>query len=157
MSNQNRPLPTRRLRLEAIGLLVVALVVGVLVGVTAERWRVSQTVPERSAGFRRDSGRFPSPLSRIDLTDSQRTQIDAIFRSRRERTDSILRDIMPQSRFHTDDVREGIADILTAEQLEQLDREFEAMRLRRGDPLGERRGFRGGRGRDRLPPDERRR
>ncbi len=156
MSDQNHPLPTRRLRLEAIGLLAIALAVGVLLGVTGERLRVARSVPEPS-DFRRDSGRFPSLLGRIDMTDSQRTQIEAIFRSRRERTDSIMRDIMPQIRFHIDDVREGIADILTAEQLEHLDREFEAMRLRRGDPLGERRGFRGGRGRGRLPPDERRR
>ena len=91
------------------------------------------------------------------MTDSQRTQIETIFRSRRERTDSIMRDIMPQIRFHIDDVREGIADILTAEQLEQLDREFAAMRMRRGDPQGARRRFRGGRGQGRRPPDERRR
>ncbi len=157
MSEPSSRPTTRRLRLEAIGLLVVALVVGVLVGVTAERWRGSNSVPERSGGFRRDSGRFPTPLSRIEMTDSQRTQIEAIFRSRRERTDSIMREIMPQIRFHIDDVREEIADILTAEQLEQLDREFEAMRLHRGDSLGERRGFRGGRGGGRRPPDERRR
>ncbi|MCH8936028.1 MAG: hypothetical protein IIB90_09900, partial [Gemmatimonadetes bacterium] len=65
--------PTRRLRFQAVGLLAIALVVGVLVGVAGERLRVTQSEPGRR-GFVRDSGLLPPPLEGIGLTEIQRAQ-----------------------------------------------------------------------------------
>ena len=145
----NAPEPTRRLRLEAIGLLVMALAVGVLSGVAGERWRASRQVPERT-GFRRDSGGLPSPFDRIGLTEEQRGRMEQILQSRRDRTDSIMRDMLPRIHGHVDDVRSEISDILTEEQLELLDREFDSRRRRGGDSSGRRDYWRGGR---RRPPE----
>ena len=151
--------PTRRLRFQAVGLLAVALVVGVLVGVAGERLRVTQSEPDRR-GFVRDSGLLPPPLEQIGLTQTQRAQIEEILLSRRNRTDSIMRVVLPQIRFHIENVRSEIADILTPEQLDQLDKDFEAMRLRRGDRPGGRRwlhrgvGEGGERGDRRRPPEQ---
>ncbi len=158
MSMAENSEPTRRLRFQAVGLLAIALVVGILVGVTGERLRVTQREPDRR-GFVRDSGLLPLPLERIGLTEIQRAQIEDIFQSRRNRTDSIMRVVLPQIRFHIEDVRSEIAGILTPEQLDQLDKEFEAMRLRRGDRPGGRRwlhrgGGEGARGGDRRRPPE---
>ena len=151
--------PTRRLRFQAVGLLAVALVVGILVGVAGERLRVTQSEPYRR-GFVRDSGLLPPPLEGIGLTEIQRAQIEEIFQSRRNRTDSIMRVVLPQIQFHIEDVRSAIAGILTPEQLDQLDKEFEAMRLRHGDRPGGRRwihrggGEGGKRGDRRRPPEQ---
>lgn len=147
--------PTRRLRFQAVGLLAVALVVGILVGVAGERLRVTQSEPYRR-GFVRDSGLLPPPLEGIGLTEIQRAQIEEIFQSRRNRTDSIMRVVLPQIRFHIEDVRSAIAGILTPEQLDQMDKEFAAMRLRHGDRPGGRRWLHrgGGEGGDRRRPPE---
>ena len=140
---------SRRLRLEAISLLVMALAVGVLAGVAGERWRVSRQVPEQSES-RRDSGFLPSPFDRIGLTEDQQERIERILQSRRDRTDSIMRDMLPRIHGHVDDVRSEISDILTEEQLELLDREFDSRRGRGGDSSGRRDYWRGGR---RRPPE----
>ncbi|MCH8145802.1 MAG: hypothetical protein IIA55_13885 [Gemmatimonadetes bacterium] len=151
--------PTRRLRFQAVGLLAVALVVGILVGVAGERLRVTQSEPYRR-GFVRDSGLLPPPLEGIGLTEIQRAQIEEILLLRRNRTDSIMRVVLPQIRFHIENVRSEIADILTPEQLDQLDKDFEAMRLRHGDRPGGRRwlhrggGEGGERGDRRRPPEQ---
>ncbi|MCH8936903.1 MAG: hypothetical protein IIB90_14365, partial [Gemmatimonadetes bacterium] len=115
--------------------------------------------PDRR-GFVRDSGLLPPPLERIGLTETQRAQIEEILLSRRNRTDSIMRVVLPQIRFHIENVRSEIAGILTPEQLDQLDKEFEAMRLRHGDRPGGRRwlhrggGEGGKRGDRRRPPEQ---
>ena len=151
--------PTRRLRFQAVGLLAIALVIGILVGVAAERLRVTQSEPDRR-GFVRDSGLLPPPLERIGLTQTQRAQIEEILLSRRNRTDSIMRVVLPQIRFHIENVRSEIAGILAPEQLDQLNKEFEAMRLRHGDRPGGRRwlhrggGEGGKRGDRRRPPEQ---
>jgi hypothetical protein len=129
--------------------------VGILVGVTGERLRVTQREPDRQ-GFVRDSGLLPHPLERIGLTETQRAQIEDVFQSRRNRTDSIMRVVLPQIRFHIEDVRSEIAGILTPEQLDQLDKEFEAMRLRRGDRPGGRRWLHSGGGEKREAGNRRR-
>jgi hypothetical protein len=128
----------------------MALVVGVLVGVTGERLRVSRQVPERP-GYRRDSGFLPSPWERIGLTEGQQERIEQILQSRRDRTDSIMQDMLPRIHVHLDDVRSEIADILTEDQLEQLDEAYASMRHRGGGNRGGRPGY--WRGRRRGPPD----
>ncbi len=159
MSMAENSEPTRRLRFQAVGLLAISLMVGILVGVAGERLRVTQSEPYRR-GFVRDSGLLPPPLEGIGLTEIQRAQIEEIFQSRRNRTDSIMRVVLPQIRFHIEDVRSAIAGILTPEQLDQLDKEFEAMRLRHGDRAGGRRWLHrgGGEGKEagerRRPPEQ---
>jgi hypothetical protein len=130
--------------MEAIGLLVMALAVGALAGVAGERWRVSRQGPEQPES-RQDQGVLPTPFDRIGLTDEQQAQIQRILQSRRDRTDSIMRDMLPRIHGHIDNVRSEIADILTEDQLEQLDREFASMRRRRGKSGGRRDYWRGDR------------
>jgi len=159
MSMADNSEPTRRLRLQAVGILAIALVAGVLVGVAGERLRVRESEPDRG-GVVRDSGLLPPPLERIGLTQTQRAQIEEILLSRRNRTDSIMRVVLPQIRFHIENVRSEIAGILAPEQLDQLNKEFEAMRLRHGDRPGGRRwlhrggGEGGKRGDRRRPPEQ---
>ena len=134
--------PSAGSRLQALGLLAVAVVVGILIGVAGERMRVGERAPERR-GFRRDSGMMPPPLRDIGLSETQRTQIREIFENRRSRTDSIMREVLPQIEFHLEDVRSEIADILTPDQLQKMHEEFEHIRSRRGDSTRSsgRRGF----------------
>lgn len=142
------PAPSKRMRLEAVAMLIIAVLVGIMVGVAAERLRVSQQAPV-GREFRRDRNMLPRPWEDIGLTEEQRTQIEGILSARRDRTDSIMREVLPQIRFHVNDVRSEIAEILTAEQLERLDDALSSMH-RRGDSAGWRWGRRGGR--RRAPP-----
>lgn len=137
------PAPAKRMRLQAFAMLALAVVVGIMLGAAGEHLRMSQRTPDRRE-FRRGPDLLPPPWEDIGLSETQRTQIEQILRSRRERTDSIMQEVLPQIRFHVDDVRTEIAQILTPEQLQQLDEAFSSMR-RRGDSVGWRWGRRGGR------------
>jgi Spy/CpxP family protein refolding chaperone len=140
---ENPPAPAKRMRRQAYAMLALAVVVGIMVGVAGEHLRMSQRAPDRRE-FRREQDLLPPPWEDIGLSDAQRAQIEQILHSRRERTDSIMRQVLPQIRFHVDDVRSEIAQILTPEQLQQLDEAFSSMH-RRGDSVGWRWGRRGGR------------
>jgi Spy/CpxP family protein refolding chaperone len=78
-------------------------------------------------------GPMPWPFARLDLTEKQRSRIVAIFESGRPLTDSIMQEVMPRLREINDSIRAEIRDILTPEQVEQLEREFERRGLPRED------------------------
>jgi Spy/CpxP family protein refolding chaperone len=80
--------------------------------------------------FLESRGPVPRPFARLDLTEEQRDRIVAIFEAGRPLTDSIMQEVMPRLREINDSIRQEIRDILTPEQLEQLERELE----RRGLP-----------------------
>jgi Spy/CpxP family protein refolding chaperone len=83
--------------------------------------------------FLEDRGSLPRPFAGLDLTEEQRDRIVAIFESGRPLTDSIMQRVMPRLREINDSIREEIRDILTPEQLEQLEQEYERRGGRRED------------------------
>jgi Spy/CpxP family protein refolding chaperone len=83
--------------------------------------------------FMENRGPVPYPFAQLDLTEEQRARIVAIFESGRPLTDSIMQEVMPRLRSINDSIREEIRDVLTPEQLEQLEREYERRGGRRED------------------------
>lgn len=136
-----------RIRLQGIVLLAVAFSVGALAGAAGERVRASRVGPPPPE-FMRPPGRFPGFFDRLDLTETQREQIDQIFRESRPLTDSLMNAWLPRVRVVMDSVQQRVRNILTPEQREQLD-EMEVFRRGRGrfGPGGRRPGLPGtGRG-----------
>ncbi len=130
------------LRLQGMAMLAVTLGVGVLVGVAGERLRSAANAPEplleRADRFNREGGGgggLPRPFQQLGLSDEQREQIAAVMESRRARTDSLMQELLTPLGAEMDSVRSAIAEILTPEQLANLNAAF--------DSLGPRRGFRG--------------
>ncbi len=140
---------TGRLKTQGIMMLAVSLIVGVLTGIAVERVRVVREAnrPRAFEGFRPSRRVLPPFFDELRLTDEQRAQLTAVFESRRDGTDSIMRQMIPELRSYMQSIRDEIAEILTPDQLERFD-ELEATRGRRGDrrggfPPGMRRGFGG--------------
>ena len=123
--------PTRRLPMQGLILVVVVFATGLLTGGAIERVRNSRARPMRQ--FMENRGPVPWPFARLDLSAGQRDSIVAIFESGRPLTDSIMQEVMPRLREINDSIREEIRTILTPEQLEQLEREFERRGLIRED------------------------
>ena len=117
-----------KLRIQGTVLIIVIFVVGVLAGSAAERVRASREKPMRPF---RQPGELPRPFARLDLTEEQRTQISDIFESSRPRADSVLQELMPHLRAINDSIQAEIREVLTPEQVEVLETEFE-----RGMPPG---------------------
>ncbi len=111
-----------RLRIQGAVLIVVIFVVGVLAGGAAERVRASREKPTRPF---RQPGELPRPFARLDLTEQQRTQISEIFESSRPRADSVLQELMPHLRAINDSIQAEIRAVLTLEQAEILEAEFQ--------------------------------
>ena len=122
---------TRRVPVQGLLLVAVVFVVGLLVGSAFERVRVARARPMRP--FMENRGAIPGPFGRLDLTEEQRDRIVAIFEAGRPLTDSIMQEIMPRLTAINDSIRNEIRDILTPEQLAQLEREFERRGLGKED------------------------
>jgi Spy/CpxP family protein refolding chaperone len=122
---------TRRVPVQGLVLVTVVFVAGLLAGGAIERIRVSQSRPTRP--FMENRGPVPGPFGRLDLTEEQLDRVVAIFDARRPLTDSIMREVMPRLTAINDSIRVEIRDILTPEQLEQLEREFERRGLGKED------------------------
>jgi Spy/CpxP family protein refolding chaperone len=126
-----------RVRFQGIALLAIAFVVGALGGMAVERVRASRARPApREWGPMR--GGLPPGFHELDLTPEQQERIQAIFRSGRPRTDSVLQASLPRLEAIRDSVRAEIRAVLTPEQQRQFD-EME-MRGPRGGPRGRRGG-----------------
>ncbi len=123
--------PIRRVPVQGLFLITVVFVAGLLVGGAIERVRVSRTGPMRP--FMENRGPIPGPFGRLDLTEEQRDRIVAIFDAGRPLTDSIMQEVMPLLTAINDSIRNEIRDILTPEQLAQLEREFERRGLGKED------------------------
>ena len=123
--------PPRRVPLQGLLLILVVFAAGLLTGGAMERIRDSRARPMRQ--FMENRGPLPWPFARLDLTEEQRTRIVEIFESGRPLTDSIMQLVMPRLREINDSIRDEIREILTPEQLEQLEQEFERRGGRRED------------------------
>lgn len=150
-----------RLRLQGMAMLAVTLAVGVLVGVAGERLRSAASAPEppfeRTDRFDRGGGGggLPPPFQQLGLSDEQRQQIVAVMESRRARTESLMRELLTPLAAEMDSVRSAIAEILTTEQLADLNAAFDSSGPLR-DFGGMRRGGRSGRRRFGPPRDRQR-
>ena len=120
--------PARRMRIQGVVLLALTFIVGVLAGGATERIRASRGKPLRPFG---EMAELPPPFMRLGLTEEQRVEISAIFERGRPQTDSVLRELMPHLQAIQDSIRTEIRNILTLEQAEQLDAEYERRGMRR--------------------------
>lgn len=120
--------PIRRVPVQGLVLVIVVFVAGLLTGGAIERIRTSQGRPMRPPMENR--GPLPWPFASLDLTEEQESRIVEIFESGRPLTDSIMQEVMPRLTAINDSIRDEIRRLLTPEQVEQLEREFE----RRGLP-----------------------
>jgi Spy/CpxP family protein refolding chaperone len=129
----------RRARLLAGGVLVATFVAGALVGVASQRL-LNADEPE-AAEVRRSRirpGQMFGPdgvlTRRLELTDAQRREIEALLESDRRKTDSMFREIRPRLRARYDSTTAGIRAVLDPEQQEEFDRyrreRRERMRIR---------------------------
>jgi len=118
-----------KLRIQGALLIIVIFVVGVLAGIATERVRAARERPMRPFDHR---GELPRPFQRLGLSEEQRTQIIEIFEGTRPHADSILQELMPHLRAINDSVQGLVRDVLTDEQVEMLEEEFERRGLRPG-------------------------
>lgn len=129
-----------RVRFQGIALLAIAFVVGALGGMAVERVRASRARPAPSEWMPMRGG-LPHGFTALNLTPEQQERIQAIFRSSRPRTDSVLQASLPRLEAIRDSVRAEIRAVLTPDQ----QRTFDEMEMQ--DPRGGPRGRRGGPGR----------
>ena len=118
-----------RLRIQGAVLIVLIFVVGVLAGGAVERVRASREKPMRPF---RQPGELPRPFARLGLTEEQRTEISEIFEAGRPRAESVMQELMPHLRAINDSIQAQIREVLTPEQAEILDEEFERRAMQRG-------------------------
>ena len=133
-----------RIRAKGIALLGVTFVVGMLAGLAAERALASRRGPEfpppramMRGGPR--PGELPPMFRRLDLSDEQETEIEAILERARPRTEAVWEEMRPRLEAAMDSVTEEIRKVLTADQSAKLDSITEEFRSRRQN--WDRRGF----------------
>lgn len=110
-------------KLWAITLLVGVLIVGGLVGATADRLifrdgpRVEKERERRDSDDRDRRERYLDWLSgELELTDGQRAEVAAIVDRYRERTSQIWKEVRPRFEAVKSDLRAEIRDVLTEQQ-----------------------------------------
>ena len=116
----------------AIALLAIVFVIGALLGAAGSFALMVHHLHGGPRGMPMAMAdamgphQLPPGFERLDLTDAQRTRIQAILDSVRPHTDSIMRATMPRLRAITDSARAEIHKVLTPAQLDQLDRDRRA-------------------------------
>ena len=125
--------PANRQRIETAGLLLAVFVAGGLGGAALER-RSQERGPREPGGreLMAPPGEIPRFYEALDLSETQRAEIQAILDAARPESDSILREAMPRLREITRQTREDIARVLTDEQRARLEESFR--RRRPGPP-----------------------
>jgi Spy/CpxP family protein refolding chaperone len=143
----NRP------RAVAAVLIALALLVGVLGGMTLDRWVLHRAawVHDWHSGDwrlrpadRPAAGRFRSRYVRqlaeeLKLTPEQRARVDTLLQRQQERSRAVMQEMAPRLRAITAETESGLQAILTPEQWQR----FQELRRRRPD------------GRRPQPPDQR--
>lgn len=129
MSATDPGLPRRnatRTTIIAVIVILVTFAAGIAVGILVDR-----------VAFRRAHDRVPrfatsamaARLDRhLDLTDEQRTQIEAILERRHSRINSLWSEVRPHVRREIEQTNQEIARVLTPEQRAR----FEKMKMRLG-------------------------
>ncbi len=129
----------RRARLRNLALGVIILLCGAAIGAV-----VTALVIERTHGMHKGD-RLPELIAarmqeKYNLTDAQRGQLQAIFEEHRKKLSDIRAEVQPRVEAEHEALRRAVDDVLTPEQAEDWQREFEQWRrpwrLRGGEPAG---------------------
>ncbi|HUH12210.1 MAG TPA: hypothetical protein VMK65_03840 [Longimicrobiales bacterium] len=110
---------SRRSRLLALTLLVVTFLTGALAGAAVNRVLVARDAGTADAEPHRERHRGPSTedfLSRIELSDEQRAEVDAILERRRQQIEATWDATRPRMRALVDSTRQEIAAALDEDQ-----------------------------------------
>lgn len=127
-------------RAQAVLILALVATLGALLGILGDRViaaRRTGTPPvmERTPpprGGMTPGARYGEGLAtRLDLSASQRAQIDSILAEDRVRARELTRQFQPQFRQLAEQTRERVEAVLTPEQLEQLRAMRQQQRMRR--------------------------
>lgn len=125
-----------RTRLVGVGLLLAAFVAGALSGAAVDRV-LSAEEPER---VERERGhdddhddRRSYVIDRVEMSEEQRSAIDAILEERTERMRAVWREAEPRLDAITDSARAEIMQVLTPEQRAKYERKLQERRKRRHD------------------------
>lgn len=127
-------------RAQAVLILAFVATLGALLGILGDRVLASRrasspppaewTPPPR--GGMMPGGRYGEGLAtRLDLSASQRAQIDSILAEDRVRARELTRQFQPQLRQLAEATRARVEAVLTPEQLEQLRAMRQQQRMRR--------------------------
>jgi len=121
-----------RVRLAALGALLLTLAVGIALGWSASRWAMhrGRTRGDRGDAVRMD-GRF---LDRLDLSAAQRARVDSILERRRSQLDAFWAGPGTQLRAIVDSTREEVRSVLTPAQRAAYDSIGARRRRERGGP-----------------------
>lgn len=114
----------KRARLMGIVVLVVMFAMGALTGAATMRVAAGDEVEKRG---RAEASKRPGLFETLELTDEQRTEVDAIMERRRAEVDEFWDQHGPQLRAIMDSARAEMRAVLTPEQRE-LEEKFRAER-----------------------------
>lgn len=118
----------------ASGMLLVTLLFGVLGGVALDRWvfrpgrhYAGSRAPGTPGGDRFDPARVRSQASErltlsLDLSLTQRAQVDSLLRAQQQAAATVMREMRPRLDSITDRTQSAMRAILTPEQYQKLDR-----------------------------------
>jgi Spy/CpxP family protein refolding chaperone len=132
-----------RPHVQALLLLTVVLVIGVLAGIAMDRAFLDDRFPRPPRRHGPPGQHLPPEFSEMNLTAAQSRQIQAILDRNRPRTDAVLEQFVPRLRAVTDSVRTEIRAVLTPEQQKAFDRQPPFLIGGQGGPRfgdGDRRG-----------------
>jgi Spy/CpxP family protein refolding chaperone len=128
-----------RVRMQGILLLVIVFIAGGVAGALVDRANPMKDRRPRAERFDKmpdgpgEPGEFPGFFRNLDLTDTQREQMRAIFEKHRPAIDSLMNESMPKIRALRDSADAEISALLTPEQREK----FEKLSPRFRFPMGE--------------------
>lgn len=111
---------------------MVIFVLGFAAGILA------LNVYRKVAGNDQPRDRFEQMARRLNLTDDQKTKVQAIFSDTRDQVRALRRESEPRFNDIRRQADERLQQVLTAEQWEQFQRERHEMRGRRGGRGGPR-------------------
>lgn len=116
----------KRARVMGLVVLIVMFAIGALTGAVTMRVAAGEQA-EKSA--RAESSKRPGLFETLQLTDEQRTEVDAIMERRRAEVDEFWDQHGPQLRAIMDSARAEMRAVLTPEQ-RALEEQFRAERRR---------------------------
>jgi Spy/CpxP family protein refolding chaperone len=131
-----------RVRVQGILLLVIVFIAGGVAGALVDRANpMKDRRPLRDRIEKRldgpgepgGPGEFPGFFRNLDLTDTQREQMRAIFEKHRPTIDSLMNESMPKIRALRDSADAEISALLTPEQREKFEKLSPRFRFPMGD------------------------
>ncbi|MCP4643920.1 MAG: hypothetical protein GY851_25985 [bacterium] len=128
MSESSAPRPSRRRKRHWLKTAVLALVI-FLCGAVAGGGVTSHMIWSRMRDAFKDPSAIPTRIAghmqrKLDLTDDQRDEIEAIFRSTGEELMALREEVEPRLADHFRKARDEVKAVLTPEQAEKWEKEF---------------------------------